>query len=442
MRGWISRQPPRQRLRPRADVRAALAALVLGLPGAAIAQIPYVVVAAPDPGPGVCPSGLRQPEALGGLFEALAATEAGTPDRPVHILQLGDSHTAADRITGKVRAVLQARFGDGGRGVLPPGVPYSGYSPMQVEVTASGWRTTQAALTYPGFEPFPVGLTNVWETRTDADSRLTLRPDSPARATEIRLCWEAPWGVVLSDEDETWRVEPEPKGWWLTCGGARAATPPGELVVRPADPERPQAKLDHIRLTRAGPGVVVSNLGMVGATLADLAARTEEVVIDELAEWRPELIILAYGTNEGFDDGLDPVAYEGLLRGQIDRLRLRAPGASLMILGAPDARRSGVAGGCSADGLRAPPRSLAVVRDVQQRVAADTGVAFWDWHGRMGGDCSADRLALQAEPYMRGDRVHFTGAGAEWIGGVMAGDLLAAYEAWKAGRAPAPGSAD
>jgi lysophospholipase L1-like esterase len=416
-------------------VRAALAALILGLPGAAIAQTPYAAIAAPEPGPGVCASGLCQPEALKGLFEALAATEAGTPEQPVHILQLGDSHTAADRITGKLRAVLQARFGDGGRGVLPPGVPYDGYSPMQVEVTASGWRTTQAALTYPGFEPFPVGLTNVWETRTDADSRLTLRPEAPGRATEIRLCWEAPWGVVLSDEDETWRVEPERKGWWLTCGGVRPATPPGELVARPADPEHPQVKLDHIRLTRAGPGVVVSNLGMVGATLADLAARTEEVVIDELAEWRPELIILAYGVNEGFDDGLDPVAYEGLLRGQIKRLRLRAPGASLMILGAPDALRSGGAGGCSADGLRAPPPSLAVVRDVQKRVAADMGVAFWDWHGRMGGDCSADRLALRAEPYMRGDRVHFTGAGAEWIGGVMAGDLLAAYEAWKAGRA-------
>ena len=42
---------------------------------------------------------------------------------------------------------------------------------------------------------------------------------------------------------------------------------------------------------------------------------------------------------------------------------------------------------------------------------------------------------------MRGDRVHFTGVGADWIGGVLAGDLLAAYDAWKADRAAA-GSAD
>ena len=407
-----------------------------------VAQTPYEPIPAPQPGGVACPGGLCRPEALHSLFEALAATEAGTPERPVHILQLGDSHTAGDRITGKTRAVLQGRFGDGGRGVLHPGVPHEGYSPMQVEVTATDWRIEPAPLTYPGFEPFPVGLTNGWTIETGADSRLAIRTDAPRDTTEIRLCWEEPWGVILSDEDETWAPEPERRGWWLSCGGVRPATAPGELVARPVDADRPLVKLDHIRLTRRGPGVVVSNLGMVGATLADLAARTEEVVIDELAEWRPELIILAYGTNEGFDDGLDPVAYERLLRGQIDRLRLRAPGAALMILGAPDALRSGVAGGCSADGLRAPPPSLALVRDVQGRVAADMGVAFWDWHGRMGGDCSADRLALMTEPYMRGDRVHFTGAGADWIGGMLAGDLLAAYDAWKAAPKSEAGSAD
>ena len=428
-------------------MKPALAALIPGLLGAALlataaaAQTPYVAVVNPAPGSGVCPSGLCQPDALNGLFEALAGLEAGSANRPVHILQLGDSHTAGDRITGKVRAVLQGRFGDGGRGVLAPGVPHDGYSPMQVEVVATGWAVTQAPLTYPGFEPFPVGLTNVWQVETDADSRLTLRLDAPLQAGEIRVCWEAPWGVILSDEDETWRIEAEAEGWWLSCGGVRPATAPRELVLRPADPERPLVKLDHIRLTKSGPGVVVSNLGLIGATLADLAARTEEVVIDELAEWRPELIVLGYGVNEGFDSGLDAVAYERLLRGQIERLRLRAPGASLMILGAPDALKNGVADGCSADGLRAPPPTLAMVRDVQRRVAADMGVAFWDWHGRMGGDCSADRLALRAEPLMRGDRVHFTSAGADWIGGVLAGDLLAAYDAWKAGRTPVLGGA-
>jgi hypothetical protein len=35
---------------------------------------------------------------------------------------------------------------------------------------------------------------------------------------------------------------------------------------------------------------------------------------------------------------------------------------------------------------------------------------------------------------MRGDRVHFTSAGGEWVGGLLADDLIGAYDAWKADR--------
>ncbi|MFN3932942.1 MAG: GDSL-type esterase/lipase family protein [Brevundimonas sp.] len=206
---------------------------------------------------------------------------------------------------------------------------------------------------------------------------------------------------------------------------------------------RLQGRFGYAGQDESQPGVLLFDYGEVGATLRDLQAWRDAGAPGGLAPWAADLVVLAFGTNEGFEDGLDGAAYETTLRDEVSRLRALTPRASILILGAPDALRIGVAGGCSADGQRAPPPSLAVVRDVQRRVAADMGVAFWDWHGRMGGDCSADRLALRAEPYMRGDRVHFTGAGAEWIGGVMAGDLLAAYEVWKAARATVePGGAD
>ena len=259
-------------------------------------EVPYLSLERVPAGASVCAGGLCQPEALAPVFQRLAGTETDGPG-PVRILQLGDSHTAGGRITGAVRARLQARFGYG----------------------------------------------------------------------------EAPPGVLL---------------------------------------------VEH---------------GVVGATLRDAEAWSD-ATMGGGAGTSADLIILAFGTNEGFEDGLDAAALEALLRGQIARLRRMSPGAALLILGAPDALRSGAPGGCSADGMRAPPPSLAVVRDVQRRVAADLGVAFWDWHGRMGGDCSADRLALRAEPFMRGDRVHFTGAGADWIGGVLAQDLMAAYDGWKGTR--------
>ena len=48
------------------------------------------------------------------------------PERRLTILQLGDSHTAADFFTGRVRARLQEAFGDGGDAFLVPGAPHVG----------------------------------------------------------------------------------------------------------------------------------------------------------------------------------------------------------------------------------------------------------------------------------------------------------------------------
>ena len=172
--------------------------------------------------------------------------------------------------------------------------------------------------------------------------------------------------------------------------------------------------------------------GVVGATLNGMAGR--EPLFDD-GEAGPDLVIIAYGTNEGFDELLDPRAYEALLRGQIERLRRAAPGAAILILGAPEAMRGDGGGRCAgdADYRWKAPEMLSVVRDVQHRVAASTGVAFWDWRGRMGGDCSAHALTQGETPLMRGDHVHFTGTGGDWIGSLLAIDILAAYDRRRGG---------
>ncbi|WAC59103.1 GDSL-type esterase/lipase family protein [Brevundimonas sp. SL130] len=409
------------------------ALLMLGMQSGT--EVPYVPMPAPAAGASVCPEGICGVEALEGVFEALAATEAGERDRPVHILQIGDSHTAGDRITGALRARLQARFGAGGRGVLPPGVPYAGYGPMQVEVTARDWPIAVAPLTAPdGAATLRAGLSGA---RSDVGpgAVLTLTAEPGAAFDVVGLCGDGgpqAGRIRVTTPEET--VEPDFHAMEAKplCRTWRLAAPTQTVTLRPTG----SVALHDVWIERSGPGVVMSSLGVVGAKLRDLAARDQAVVAVELEAWRPSLIILAFGVNDGFE-GVEPEAYAGLLRGQIERLRRLAPEASLLILAAPEGLKSGMAGGCGADGSRAAPASLAVVRDVQRRVAGETGVAFWDWYGRMGGDCSAERLATMPEPYMRPDRVHFTSIGAEWIGGVLSDDLMRAYDRWTAAKGEA-----
>ena len=432
-------------------MRIAALVLTLGLAAApAMAQTPYAPAFLPAPGASACPGGLCQPEALTPLFEALRATETGERTEPVHILQIGDSHTAGDRITGKLRADLQARFGGGGRGVLPAGVPYAGYAPMQVQVTAEGWNTRVAPLAASGVNAYaPYAAAGVRGEASPGDV-LDLRFDPGSEPSWLVVCgWPRGPGDGLAVQAGT---ETRTLDLNTASGGAACISLPqfdrSVTDIRLSGLGAGVA-LSSILTARDGagpapggpwyaqgrPGVMVSNLGVIGSTLADFASRDEAMLALELTAWSPQLIILAYGTNEGFDDSLDGEAYERLLLGQIDRIRGMSGDVPILILGAPDALRGGALGGCSADGLRVPPPSLAVVRDVQRRVAAEMGVAFWDWQGRMGGECSADRLATMAEPLMRGDRVHFTSEGADWIGGMLSHDLMAAYDAWKAGEA-------
>ncbi len=300
--------------------------------GPAAAQTAYVATPSPEPGPGVCPGGLCQAEALTGVFEALAATEAGTRDRPVHILQIGDSHTAGDRITGKVRADLQRRFGRAGRGVMPPGVPWDGYAPYQVTVAQRGWLMETAPLSPPNGPMFQrMGVSGVRAVGL-RDAVMGFEPEPGSEATAFGVCGRS------SVDGGGVRIEAGGVGLEVGLGDGvtevcRTLTFPAPVSSVRVMPAGEGAVINSVWLGGAARGVTVSNLGRVGATLRDLAAREEGIVSAELAAWKPDLIVIGFGTNDGFDDGLDAGAYETLLRVQIARMRRLAPGVSLMLLG-------------------------------------------------------------------------------------------------------------
>jgi lysophospholipase L1-like esterase len=396
-------------------VRTLLAAAFLALAAPAASQ--------------TCPTGLCGTEALTPWFEDLARLEAGEPIK-VHVLQIGDSHTAGEVIPGTVRSRLQGRFGRGGRGYLAPGIPYDGYAPRQVVTAAANWGWQPKSPRVGGY--LSAEATGVFggPARGFGDSTLIFTLDPEARTQRIGLCGrDAVWSVAV-DGREVGEMH-------LVGSRCRAVAidPTTRAITLRTRTEG--GALDGVWLEGPEPGVILSNVGQVGATLADLAGRDEVVLRTEIEAWAPDLIVLAFGTNEGFDDALDLIAYDAMLRDQIHRLRGFAPGAAILILGAPDALRRGETRGCSGVPERGAPRNLARVRTVQRMVADEMGVAFWDWQERMGGECSAERLATAREPLMRGDRVHFTSAGGEWIGGLLADDLIDAYDAWKAGRVEA-----
>lgn len=285
-----------------------------------------------------CAGGLCDYAVLKPYFEKLAASR-GSGGKPVHILQIGDSHTIGDAITGAWRNALQARYGSGGRGVMPPGRPFKGYNPNGVKVDMSdGWVVS--SIFGPGSqEPRgPLGLSGFSITSTAEGARVGMTVSSALNAfTRFTLCAMAqPGAGTLA----------------ITVGNQTERMELGSLITRPDCKElsfdQPQYNVSVV--TEGGPvtitswasfrdqgGVAVSNVGVVGSQTVHFSRNDDSVVAEELRAYDPDLIVIAFGTNEGFAPRMNPQEYEITLRSMVGRVRRLAGRVPIMLLGAPDA---------------------------------------------------------------------------------------------------------
>ena len=88
------------------------------------------------------------------------------------------------------------------------------------------------------------------------------------------------------------------------------------------------------------PGVVYDVLGVNGARASRILSWNQLALAAVLANRKPDLIVIEYGTNEVADNGWTVTSYQRFLAGLLRRLQSAAPQASLILLGpqAPVAR--------------------------------------------------------------------------------------------------------
>ncbi|HVQ08344.1 MAG TPA: GDSL-type esterase/lipase family protein [Allosphingosinicella sp.] len=345
--------------------------------------------------------------------------------RPVHILQIGDSHTSADAISNGIRVPLQALLGNGGRGVVAAGRPYQNYVTWNVTASQSGGWTANSWTNSTPASP-PLGLAGFTQTARAAGETIGLAADAPEHEFDrLVLCALAQPGggtivVRVGGEERRWSLA-APR-LLVACHAVDSAAPAASASVTTEDAG--PVTITSLATFRRGGGAVLSNLGVIGAQLAHFGRSDERVMSAELNAYRPDLVIIAFGTNEGFDRRVSPRDYEAGLRAQIVRIR-RLAGANVPILlvGAPDAatRDPAPAGGDCGEGYYTPAL-LGQVRARQREVARAMGLAFWDWEAAMGGRCAS--RAWHRAGLMRDDHIHFTREGGDRIGRLLFADLM------------------
>lgn len=296
------------------------------------------LIAAAFLAPSACVESLCNGQVLAPFFDKLAAAR-GRSGRPVHILQIGDSHTAGDAITGAWRDQLQARYGSGGRGVLPAGRPYAGYLTHGVTVTMSdGWSVAATFGPNSTMVPRPaLGLSGFSLTARSDGARIALAADPGEAFDRFTLCaLNAPKAGTL-----TVRMGLDEKHIRLDSYSARpectTMTAPEPVTAVEVIAEGGAATVTSWATFRDAGGVALSNVGVVGSQLVHFARTDDAVLAEELRAYKPDLIVVAFGTNEGFSPRFSPQEYEITLRTQVGRLRRLAGNVPILLLGAPDA---------------------------------------------------------------------------------------------------------
>jgi lysophospholipase L1-like esterase len=394
---------------------------------------------APAPAPAITGAVPGQLSNAAALAPFLARLAGGAPAGVLSIVQIGDSHTAGDMVSQGLRSALQARLGNAGRGMMPAGKPYQGYLSWGVTARQSAeWQGNALFGPQRHADGALLGFSGFTQTTNMPAATMSLTADGPAtRFTRFTLCGLTgpDAGAVTVTFDG---MPAEPISFSAGVPGAAcfvrtSATPVGQVTVATLDTRTVSLTAWE---TRTGtPGVILANLGVVGARAMHLARADDAVAGAELAAARPDLVILAFGTNEGFDPALGLAETESVLRTAVARIR-RMAGTTVPILlvGPPDAASSrpavalpGMPETLACGGGWSVPGHLAQMRTLERRLATTLGLGFWDWQGAMGGPCTT--MAWVGQGLQRGDHVHFTREGGRLIGAGLAADLLAAASA-------------
>jgi lysophospholipase L1-like esterase len=403
--------------------------------------------------------------ALDHFFAGLDSAEQKLPSGRVLMAFFGDSHTASDSMTSRIRQAFQGRFGDAGRGLVAAGRPPARhYYQRDVRYGASGsWKAAVGGHRDP--EPFGIAGLRVYGEKKGAQLWVETCADCPAGKAVAQfeiLYLAAPEKGTLKYrvDDQPWQQLP------LKTQPIEPPHPARQVIAVPDGPHK--LTLEHagagmvdlfgVVLERAQPGVVVDSLGVVGRRLGSLRSWDWSIIGEQLAVRDPRLVVLQYGTNESDDPDLDLEALAKYYDETILRIRAAAPTASIVILGPPDvgAREAGKA--CDrmkkkTDKKKKPEpevvdepvipecqwKTPAVLREiiaVEHAAALRNKVVFFDTFAAMGG---ADRMDgwFLAEPKLAyKDRVHFTDLGYQAWADALTSALLTEYERWKSGRTP------
>ena len=358
------------------------------------------------------------------FHEALKSAEDGTGQAKA--MFYGASHVASDTYTGRLRRLLQERFGDAGHGMVLPAKPWRYYRhrDVLVEGTLTWWADW-------------VGKTGGRHDSYFGIAGVSIASNSPDDYGSVATTIDNPQGRFVSTFDIFYLKQPGGGSFDARVDGKlirRIATDDlvfgtGYEVIRVQDGGHKlevtpvgdgEVRLFGIAMDRDVPGIRLDALGVNGARASTHLSWNDEIYREHIQRRDPDLLVIAYGTNESGDDDHPIEDYEENFRKVIVRAKEAAPEASCLLIGPSDwpikERRK----------YLPRPRTAQII-EVQKRAATDYGCAMFDMVEFMGGPLSMRKWVKADPPFASKDHIHFTGRGYDRMADVLFQALLKGY---------------
>jgi len=186
------------------------------------------------------------------------------------ILQIGDSHTAADYFTGEIRRLLQRRFGNGGPGYLEVGRPHPGVRSAIVNVAVSSGWSYSALQKSDDTARYHLSGFDAESRRAGETLKFTTAEPAAYDSIEIQTLSGPEHGdieVSINDQPPTrYSLKSDEDGRKLfTIEPSKAGTKLQKLQIKTLNDRR--VTISGVGIFNRHSGVSYSNVGFPGATI-------------------------------------------------------------------------------------------------------------------------------------------------------------------------------
>ena len=347
------------------------------------------------------------PEDIGRVGQVLREADAG---KRIRLTFFGASHTAGDFWTGQIRRVLQARYGDIGHGFVMPVAMAKGSRGHDINLCSNGvWKRDYVGKEDGhGDDAYGLGMSVSSSNPADfAWAETTHQNPLGRNFSSARIFTLGTFGggglLAQIDRSDPFLLPTNRESAELIETNIHVPLNGHRITLSPIGDG--EVRIFGMSLESEGPGTLVDSIGIRGRQAKTWLQWNETILRDMLSILNPDIIVLAYGTNEANDTDYDMEHYERDLRSVLDKMQRVHPTSSCILVG-PSDRGSKINGNKYTVWER-----TRLVAEVQRTVAPDFGCVFWDWQQATGGAGSMIAWNQTNPRLASNDLIHFTGKG-------------------------------